>query len=42
MLVAKLRPPLTAQALAPLPRCSVITLTSSGARPSSFAVCRDT
>ena len=33
--VATLRPPATAQALAPLPRCRVIVLSSSYGRPSS-------
>ena len=35
-------PPRTAEADAPLPRCSTITFTSSGDLPSSFAVARDT
>ena len=40
--VATLRPPATAQALAPLPRCSVITLSVASWRPSSAAVRRAT
>ena len=37
-----LRPPSTAQALAPLPRCSTIVLVSCSGRSSSSAVRRDT
>ncbi|CAM5556268.1 hypothetical protein SMICM304S_01775 [Streptomyces microflavus] len=36
------RPPATAEADAPLPRCSTMTFTSSGALPSSSAVFRET
>ena len=39
--VSTLRPPSTAHALAPLPRCSTTRSRSSGARPSSRAVRRD-
>lgn len=42
MEVSTHRPPRTADADAPLPRWSTITLTSSGALPSSSAVARET
>jgi hypothetical protein len=40
--VSTLRPPATAVALAPLPRCSTIVLISATGRPSSSAVRRET
>ena len=40
--VSTLRPPSTAEAQAPLPRCSTTIRTSSSSRPSSAAVRRDT
>ena len=40
--VATLRPPSTAHALAPFPRCSVMTFAAEGAMPSSAAVRRAT